>query len=303
MPKAPNVVSTSLGLDDLHAKFGAPDAAFVKAIVDEETREEFIALGIQIASRHILSDAPRIYGIAYEFLNSASETQLDNVDLSLELISVGVHLAIELRTLTNKVRQTDDAGEAERSDAEHEAATAFTSGLGLRTRTVRLLKGVAGRGATQRKRVDDRTGTAETAEALAQGLEAQATLMRELLTHKKDALAVRAKLYRMTEARAVKLDEAAQAVRETAKAADARSVARVRQLEIDFLDGVNLHVLGEVIHAFEGAHDMDASIPRLVPIATRRLLAKHGARKGAAADAEEPKGAAAPDEAKAKAVK
>jgi hypothetical protein len=59
----------------------------------------------------------------------------------------------------------------------------------------------------------DRTGTAETAEAPAQGLEAQATLMREFLTHKKDAIATRAKLYRVTEARAVKLDEAVLAIR------------------------------------------------------------------------------------------
>ncbi|MFS8066898.1 MAG: hypothetical protein ACMG6S_11055 [Byssovorax sp.] len=295
MPKPIASTATSFSLDDLHAKVGAPDPAFVKAIVDEETREEFIALGSQIASRHILSDAPRIYGIAYEFLSSASEAQLDSIDISLELVSVGAHLAIDLRTLTNKVRKTDEAGEAERSEAERAAATAFTSALGLRTRTVRLLKGIAGRSSDLRKRVDDRTGTAETAEALAQGLEAQATLMREFLTHKKDTIATRAKLYRMTEARAVKLDEAALAAGETAAAAAARSVARVRQLEIDFLDGVNLHVLGEVIHAFEGAHDMDASIPRLVPIATRRLLAKHGGRKSAAGG-EAP--AAAPEGAK-----
>ncbi|MFO0659793.1 MAG: hypothetical protein U0165_08185 [Polyangiaceae bacterium] len=130
----------------------------------------------------ILSDAPRIYGIAYQFLTSASEKQLDGIDISLELISVGVHLAIELRTLTNKSRKSDDAGAAERADAERAASTAFTSALALRTQTVRLLKGIAGRSAELRKRVDERTGTAETAEALAQGLEAQAKLMREFLS-------------------------------------------------------------------------------------------------------------------------
>jgi hypothetical protein len=105
--------------------------------------------------------------------------------------------------------------------------------------------------------------------------------MREFLGPTNDSIAGRAKLYRMTEAWAVTPDVAAKHVRQTAITADAQSVARVRQLEIDCLDGVNLPVLGEVIHAFEGAHDMDASIPRLVPIATRRLLGKHGARKGA----------------------
>lgn len=85
-------------------------------------------------------------------------------------------------------------------------------------------------------------------------------------------------LFGANEARALKLETAAKRIREAASAANAKSVTKVRQLEIDFMDGVNLHVLGELIHAFEAAHDMDASIPRLVPIATRRLLARHSAR-------------------------
>lgn len=308
MPKPVSAASTFLSLDDLHAKLGAPDEAHRKAIVDEETREEFIALGVQIASRHILSDAPRIYGVAYEFLRTATAAQRASLDVSLDLIAVGVHLTIQLRDLTNKVRKTDDAGEAALRAAEREAASAFAAGLGLRTRTVRLLKGIAGRSPELRARVDDCTGTAETAEALAQGLEAQAELMRELLAQKKEDIAVRAKLYCMDEERAVKLDDAAEAIRKTAAAADARSVLKVRQLEIDFLDGVNIHVLGEVINAFEGAHDMDASIPRLVPIAARRLLGKHSGRKASAgkaagAEASEGAGAGAPGESSASAGK
>jgi hypothetical protein len=83
-------------------------------------------------------------------------------------------------------------------------------------------------------------------------------------------------------------------IRETAREADARSVSKVRQLEVDFMDGVKLHVLGELIHAFEAAHDMDASIPRLVPIATRRLLARHRARK-APEETPAPKPVAVPE--------
>lgn len=268
-----------LSLEELQIKLGKPDPALVAAISDEETREEFIALGSQIASRHILSDAPRIYGVAYAFLSTATVAQRETIDVSLDLLAVGVFLALDLRALNAGTRKANDDAEAERSQADREAAAAFTDGLALRTRTVKLLKGIAGRGANDRKRVDDQTGTAETAESLAQGLDAQASLLREFLGHSNDKIAVRVALYGANEARALKLEEAAKRIRETASAADARSVTKVRQLEIDFKDGVNLHVLGELIHAFEAAHDMDASIPRLVPIATRRMLARHTARK------------------------
>ena len=59
-----------------------------------------------------------------------------------------------------------------------------------------------------------------------------------------------------------------------------------RQAELDWLDGVNLQVLDEVVHAFEAAHDLDPSIPRLAPIATRWLSSKRSkitlAKRGAA---------------------
>jgi hypothetical protein len=267
-----------LTLEALQDKLGKPDPTLVEAIRDEETREEFVALGSQIASRHILSDAPRIYGVAYAFFSSATDAQRETIDASQDLIAVGVFLALELRALNAGTRKANDGADTERSQAEREAAAAFTDGRALRTRTVKLLKGIAGRSAKDRKRVDDQTGTAENAESLAQGLEAQATLLREFIGHTQDKIAARVALFGANEARALKLEEAATRIRDTSSAADTRSVSKVRQLEIDFMDGVNLHVLGELIHAFEAAHDMDASIPRLVPIATRRMLARHTIR-------------------------
>ena len=267
-----------LSLEELQVKLGKPNPTLVEAICDEETREEFVALGSQIASRHILSDAPRIYGVAYAFLSTATVAQRETIDVSLDLLAVGVFLALELRGLTAGTRKANDDAEAERSHADRNAAEAFTEGVAFRTRTVKLLKGIAGRSANDRKRVDDQTGTAENAESLAQGLDAQAALLREFLGHTQDKIAARVALFGANEARALKLENAAKRIRETASAADARSVSKVRQLEIDFMDGVNLHVLGELIHAFEAAHDMDASIPRLVPIAARRMLARHTIR-------------------------
>lgn len=59
------------------------------------------------------------------------------------------------------------------------------------------------------------------------------------------------------------------------------------QGEIDFLDGVNLHLLSMVIAAFEAAHDVDGTIPRLTPIATRRALGKSRRGKSGKGSEEE----------------
>ena len=108
---------------------------------------------------------------------------------------------------------------------------------------------------------------------------------REIVGHKKDAVAARAKLARLQAAYLDEAENLAKEVRATARAATARGAStKAAQGDIDFLDGVNLRLLGDMIDAFESAHDLDPSIPWLVPIATRRLLGKRTAGEGRTAD-------------------
>ena len=64
---------------------------------------------------------------------------------------------------------------------------------------------------------------------------------------------------------------------------------------LDAEDGANLLLLGHIVQVFEAAHDLDPTIPRLVPIATRRLLAPYSSRaKGNGEAPVEGGGGAAP---------
>jgi hypothetical protein len=145
------------------------------------------------------------------------------------------------------------------------------------------LRTVAGRDPALRGRLDTARGTAEDAEALARGLARLAKLGRELVGHKDDAIAKRVKLARLEKRHLDGLDALADEVKTRAHAAAGRVTAqKTAQGDLDYLDGVNLVLLGDIVSAFEAAHDLDGTIPRLLPISTRRLLGKRTRAKAAA---------------------
>ena len=74
-------------------------------------------------------------------------------------------------------------------------------------------------------------------------------------------------------------DELAQAS-ERVRAADEASLNRpaetaLSQGELDYLDGMCLTLLGQLIRAFDSGHAIDPRIPRLPPIATRRVFQRN----------------------------
>jgi len=87
------------------------------------------------------------------------------------------------------------------------------------------------------------------------------------------------------------LKAAAKKVRETA-GRELRTVnPKATQANLDLHDGINVVILGQIIRAFERAHDLDPTIPRLVPISTRRLFNRKPAKKGPPGGGGTPDGA------------
>lgn len=81
---------------------------------------------------------------------------------------------------------------------------------------------------------------------------------------------------------AKELEEAAARVKDASAAAKKRPEGgKVTQGELDRADGINILLLGQVIRAFDAAHDRDPTIPRLVPISTRRVFNRNVKKKGA----------------------
>jgi hypothetical protein len=123
-------------------------------------------------------------------------------------------------------------------------------------------------------------GTADDAETLSRALRQLASAAKKLVEQKKGPGAARAKLFRVDAAFVSSLEGAADALDKAAASAGARpGKQRVSQIALDRADGVNMLLLRMIIDAFENANGIDASIPRLVPISTRRLFGKGGSGK------------------------
>ena len=106
-------------------------------------------------------------------------------------------------------------------------------------------------------------------------------MLRGWLKDKKDpGLAGRLELGNLDAAYADELEAAAKSVRTTAAGAGRpRAGTRATQAALDREDGVNVLLLGQIIRAFDGAHNIDPTVPRLVPISTRRLFNRNTKKK------------------------
>ena len=276
-----------LTLEQLGKSLGTPAPELLEAIAPPATYDDLIDVGRQIKSSRIITDMRRIYALAFTVWSKATDEQKDAlVGFSPELLALGVDRALALEKMT---ADTGDAAQLDAETLKHretEARVAFQRGITLRDHAQRALARIAGRDPVLRARLEAARGTAEDAAALAKGIERMAALGKEWLAAPTGPIAARAKLARLSPAYLDKLAQAGEAVRTTSAAATGKATTgKASQGEIDLLDGINIHILGEIVHAFDAAHEVDATIPRLVPIATRRLLGK---RNGTAKPAEKP---------------
>lgn len=300
MPKPTNTpipTESTLTLAEIRDALGDPDAGAAAAILEGATEAELVAQGRRIASRHILSDMRRIYAGAHDFWGHATPAQKARLrGFTPGLLSVAVARAQLLdRMAADHTARTDGQGTA-REARDREAKAAFDGAIALRDQAVRVLRGVAGRDPQLLSAVDVAAGTAETGEKLATGVERLAALGGKWLAAKKGPLAERARLMQLDAAYVTELESAAERLKGAAEKATARSGgSKVTQGALDAEDGANLLLLGHIVQVFEAAHDLDPTIPRLVPIATRRLLAPYSPRaKGNGEAPVEGGGGAAP---------
>jgi hypothetical protein len=266
-------------LEALVHYLGRPDEGLLEAILDVYSRDGFIALGAQIESERVIADTTRIYSHAFDVWNQATQQQRDALlGFSPELLAVGVDRALALKIAFDEVAGEHSSEQTLSDPRQIDARAAYNRALLLREQAKTVLRTIASRNEALRLHVDSLVGPSDDAESLAASLDQLAELCDEFLDHDLDPLSVRVRLARLDRAYVAKLGDAAREVRVSAEVARAKAKKpagyRARQAELDFLDGVNLHVLGEVVHAFEAAHDLEPSIPRLAPIATRRLLGK-----------------------------
>lgn len=271
-----------LTLDEIAQALGPVEPEALAAFNPPESQEAFREMGAQIASDRVLLDMNRILGTAFVFWKKATPQQQKILKgFSPELLGVAVDRALALEIMRREFSGAGTADKSARVGTEASAGAAFEKGLVLRDQANSTYKTVVGTDEALRKQLAVAVGTAGDLEALASGLDRLSAFGRKLVGNTKTKK--RAELAGVDDDYLNELASEAATIRAAAKGASGRLTANATsQGTLDTLDGLCLDLLSHIIHAFAAARDRDGSIPRLVPQATRRLLASRNNPKPAA---------------------
>ncbi len=263
---------TPHALDDLVARVGKNNPKLLEAIVSGSTTEELVAEGAKIATGRIVVDAVRLYGEALDFYGRATAAQKALMrGASIELLGVAVHHLNALRKLEAKGTERSQGTTAGRAVVDHDLQDAVSAAMTVRDQAYRAM---CDAGQTKRciVQVDEAFGVADPPEKLAAGLTAMGLLLLDWLDSDDAALRTRLDLAQLDKGYVTELDVASLAVRKAQAVASKRTSMKAQQAELDREDGIQILLLGQILRSFESAHARDATIPRLVPISTRRLF-------------------------------
>ena len=266
----------TLSLAQLQEAVGPPDPALDNAFFHGVADADLVAVGQRIGTPKILTDMRRLYPTAFEFWGHATEGQRDRLlGFSLPLLGIAVSHAITLQGLLEDHTTRAETSGVNREGRERDARDAFGAALLLRDQAITMLRPIVTGDPELSAAVTSTVGTADTPEKLAKAVKKLAAVGTRILAEKKGPIAVRAKLFRLDTSHVEQLDTAADRLATATEKSRARSGgARVSQGMLDLEDGKNLRLLGHLIDAFDVAHDIDPTIPRLVPITTRVLFGR-----------------------------
>jgi hypothetical protein len=268
-------------LEILAAEIGEPPKSSLKAILSGSSDADLVNLGKSILSSRIITDAARIYRIAWDFYQSASDQQKRTLrGFSQPLLALAVQQALALQQLDQQLAAKGASAGVTRAAQDKAAEGAQSHAVVLRDQAYDALRDAAGKDEKLRAQVEAAFGVAATSETLARGLDQMASLLRKWLKDKDQAITVRLELANLDESYAKELDAAAKRVRgAAAQAANRTADRKVTQGALDRADGLNILIMGQILRAFDGAHGIDPTIPRLVPISTRRLFNRNTKKK------------------------
>ncbi|MFO0590318.1 MAG: hypothetical protein U0441_22440 [Polyangiaceae bacterium] len=271
-------------LAQLQELLGEPDKDLADTFFHGTSEADLVTQGQHIASARILTDVRRIYPTAFDFWARATAAQRTRLrGFTPALLGLAVARSLTLQGMLDDHNQRTESSGMTREGREQEAKEAFDSALLLRDQAISVLRPVVAGDRELTAQVESAVGSADTPENLAAAMKRLGTAGSRALATKKGPIAARAKLLGLDAAYVQQIQEAGDRLATATEKTKARSGgARVTQGALDLEDGKNLLLMGHIMEVFEAAHDLDPTIPRLVPIATRRLFLR--ARKVPSAD-------------------
>lgn len=235
---------------------------------------DLIERGAQIRSEKILTDLLRFGGILGEFWPKATPAQRRHLlGFSTPLLKVFVHSGKKLADMLEQYEATTGEREASRAAAIAIADEAYKEGMDDRERLATALEGVQGLEPGLETRIDAASGRVTDSATLATSLGALVKLAKEILGRPNSKAAKQLVDGGLDADQIAAFEATALKVEATGKeASGARTKGQVTQADLDLQDGICLALMDRMMKVVNRAHERDPSIPRLTPIATRRMF-------------------------------
>ncbi len=245
-------------------------------------KNDLIERGTKIRSQKILTDLVRLGGIAAEFWPKATPAQKRHLlGFSFSFLKVLVHSGKKLDDMLAARDSTVDQREGNRAAAFAIADQTYAQGIDERDRLFVALESIETLIPGFDARIIVARGTVSDHDSLAASLHALVKLAQELLASPQSKAAEQLVDGGLSTNELGIISAIADAVKTTGEqAAGARTQGAVSQADLDLQDGTCLAHLERVMRIFNRAHERDASIPRLLPIATRRMFSFGRKRAG-----------------------
>ncbi|MRG91390.1 hypothetical protein [Polyangium spumosum] len=256
------------------AMVAAPTEEEAERYAVEISTSDLMELGSQIRSQKILTDLVRFGGIIGEFWPKATTAQKRRLlGFSEPLLKVFVHSGKKLADMVAQFDAHVDSREASRAAAFAAADQAYKEGMDERERLVTALEGVAHLEPGLEERITKAASRVTDFTSLAQSLATLVNVAKEIRANPMSKAAKQLDDGGLDAMQITAFEEMISKVKTTGEAASgARIKGPVTQAELDLQDGICLSQMERVMKVFNRAHERDPSIPKLVPITTRRLF-------------------------------
>lgn len=280
---APSASERAYTLAQLVDRHGGPDGTTEAQVFARvgAGRAELAALGAQVATARISTEAARIYGQVSDFWPGASAAQRQALrGFSDTLLRLCVWSAWQGDRLWTARDQEQTAARAQQGTRVTTADGVRSHALTLRDQWRTTLRMVSGGAPVLDDAIAAAYGTLETPGRLAEAIRRLAALGEAWQRDK--ALAPRCSDAGIDAAFVADTRAFAATIEPTLTAGQAvRESPRVAQAEVDLWDGVNLLLLDRVLDLFAVATRLDPMVPRLQPISLRNWFSPQRPKKPA----------------------
>lgn len=262
-------------LEELVARMGEATEEEAFTLIEGFDRNELIAWGADVATSRIDTDTARDYGRALDFWLVATDDQKDALlGMSDRLLRIAVWAARHGQLMAQAQARGQAGGAAAQNERRVGAGQLRKQAKARRNQLKALLLHIVAGDAELRSRVENAYGTASTPADLGKSLQDLAALGLELLKSIQPGIVARREGVLKEEVLVRAATMATDAARKGEEAESARQATEVTQGEVDLWDGINLAIYEQILDVFEAGRESDATIIRLSPVATRRVLGR-----------------------------